>query len=82
MKILLLELEIFTNIQLGVICTDMVDFCRLGHITVILEQGFPLSIAIMPSHIDIIIGEETGMLPHIGIRNKYCICYNTKHNGN
>ena len=31
MKIPLLELEIFVNMQLGVICVDVVDFCRLGH---------------------------------------------------
>ena len=31
MQILPLEVKIFMNIQLDVICTDMADFRRLGH---------------------------------------------------
>ena len=31
MQILPLEVKIFMNIQLDVICADMVDFRRLGH---------------------------------------------------
>ena len=33
MKLSPLEQKILMNIQLGVICTDMVDFCRRGHIS-------------------------------------------------
>ena len=36
MQILPLEVKIFMNIQLDVICADMVDFRRLGHILVTL----------------------------------------------
>ena len=34
MRIFPLEVKIFMNIQLDVICTDMVDFRRLSHIYV------------------------------------------------
>ena len=38
MQIPPLEVKIFMNIQLDVICADMVDFHRLGHIWIIFPS--------------------------------------------